>query len=244
MKKGLILVIAAIMALSLVLSACSGGGEEDKATPVPMGGDSTKAPSSATNSPANNTPQDTEAPKETEAPAVKDEVISVGKPVTVDHVQGSNKAEYLNDGEDMPVDTVERWSAYDNIQSNYTHWAVIDLESTYDITSCEITFEFVALYYVIEVSDTGEDGSWTQVYDSVEDGILGPNVYDSFDLKEAKGRYIRIMTYVPEDLVEDHVAWLASNTGGHPYFSIYEWTVYGMEAEADAEQGGETGDAA
>lgn len=60
--------------------------------------------------------------------------------------------------------------------------------------------------------------------------MLGPSVIDSFDLKEAEGRYIRILTYVPEDMRADHLEWLASNTGGHPYFSIYEWTVYGRAA--------------
>lgn len=239
MKKASVLVIAAIMTLALVLSACSGGGEDASATPVPMGGESTKSPAGTTNSPGSGSQQNTEAPAETEAPAAKGKVISVGKPVTVDHVQGSYAAEFMTDGEDRPGNPDERWSAYDNMQSNYTHWAMIDLESTYEITSCEITFEYVALYYVIEVSATGEDGSWTQVYDSLEDSLLGSNVYDSFDLKETAGRYIRLTTYVPEDLAEDHVAWLASNTGGHPYFSIFEWTVYGAEVETPVEDGSE-----
>lgn len=229
MKK----IISIIIALALALALCScGSGEngESKDTPVPMGDQKTEAPNITESS-------ETEAPKPsaeapTDTPASSSKLISEGKTVTADYEQGTFLAKYMVDGDDMPESAGERWSAYDDKQDNYTHWAMIDLGSVYEIRDNDITFEFAALYYTVEVSVDGTEGSWTKVFDSYEEGSsLGPNIFDSFNAENAKGRFIKLTTYVPEEITSEHVDWLASNTGGHPYFSIYEWAVYGVDAQ-------------
>lgn len=221
MKKIMVLIITLSM-IAFVFGACDRkDADRDKTTPISTGTSSSQPTATVANKTPTATAQ-TPAP----SPAAKEQLISVGKTATADHVQAPNDIAYICDGEEAPSSKDARWSCYDNVQTNYTHWAMIDLGQEYAIGRNEIYFEFAALYYTVEISADGQNG-WTKIFDSYEeDAQLGPNVFDEFDAGGAKGRYIRISTYCPEEAEEELLSFLSSTTGGHPYFSIFEWFVY------------------
>lgn len=162
-------------------------------------------------------PTDTPEPTATPLPVVN---VAEGKPVTADHEETSDfTADKAVDG-----DETTRWSGFslalENPTENYDRWLIVDLENEYVINSFEIWFEFLAVSYKIEVSLTGEENSWTTVFDS--DGInpVGPNQVFEEDIEPVKTRYVKFSTYRHEDQAPH---------SGYPFCSIYELIVWGYD---------------
>lgn len=189
-----------------VLVGCGGSKDSEKKTPEP-----TAMP---TDTPA---PTDTPEPTATPLPLVN---VAKGKPVTADHEETNDfTADKAVDG-----DEATRWSGFslalENPMENYDRWLIVDLEKEYIINSFEIWFEFLAVSYKIEVSLTGEENSWTTVFDS--DGVnpVGPNLIFEEVFEPVKARYVKFSTYRHED---------QSPHSGYPFCSIYELIVMGYD---------------
>ena len=155
-----------------------------------------------------------------ETPAEKTN-IAVGKTITANSEESGHAPELCVDG-----DLNTRYSAY-YIGSPEEFIVTLELGAVYNVGDVDIIFEFDAMYFEVLISETGEDGSWKAVYDTYEeDDFLGSGSEIEFDLNGEKAAFIRIHSYIPEDEAEEYNDWLSSTTGGHRYFSIYEWQVF------------------
>ncbi|MBO4364302.1 MAG: discoidin domain-containing protein [Clostridia bacterium] len=194
-----------------------------------------------TAAPATEAPVVTEAPKDTEPPTAEPEpteeptpakaVVNVvlGKSATADYTERGGTcgpADLVCDG-----DETTRWSGFDlsrpQWRDNLTYWVVIDLAGTFTLTDFYIMFESLTGFYSIQVSDTGEDGSWKSVY--VYDEVnLGPAALTDEGTFEAgtTAAFVRILVEYPEDEIF---------SSGYPYVSIYEFECYGYSEEGGAD---------
>lgn len=205
-----------IMAIVLVLAfallvGCGGSEDDEKKTPEP-----TTAP---TDTPE---PTNTMEPTATPIPVVN---IALGKSATADH----EETQELTADKAVDGDESTRWSGFslalDNPAENYDRWLIVDLEKEYVVKAFEIWFEYLSVSYKLEVSLTGEEKSWTTVFDSDGFNTIGPNQMFEEGIEPVKARYVKFLTYLHDD---------QAPASGYPFCSIYELKVWGYD-ESESE---------
>jgi len=219
MKKIFALLLVTAMVLAVAVSCTKPeDNPEPTATQIDLGGETEKPadPTAVvTEKPADPTPAPTEEPN-------KAKVISIGAYSISDVNKGLATCEWMFDGEEAPETNYERWDSFTS-DSELEHYVIIDLKKGYNLTSGEICFEFCNNYYKIFVSPTGQDDTWTEIYDAYADSPdMGANQIHEFSLK-GSGRFVKLLTCCPADAVEELTA------SDHHYFSIYEFYILGTE---------------
>lgn len=211
MKK-FVLVMMIVVALALFV----GCGGSDK------GGDATPTPTvEATATPE---PTDTPEPTATPVPVIN---VAEGKPVTADHEEnGDFTADKAVDGDEST-----RWSGFslqlENPMENYDRWLLVDLEEEYNLNGFDVWFEYLSVSFKLEVSLTGEEDSWTTVFDTEGINPVGANQMFEENFDEVKARYVRLSTYLHDE---------QAPASGHPYCSVYELYVWALD-ESKGKQG-------
>lgn len=229
MKKLFIL----ILAISMIFAFGCTSDKND-----PSDSTATKAPTNAPTATATSTEATPTEPAESATPDATPTIDPTpNKPkasqienvtvVSYDHQEANYIADYAVDGDENT-----RWSAYDTgkyTMTDYDHFIILDLGKAYTVTNIEVTFESLFVDVAIDISETGEDGSWTNVYDLVkDDNEIPASGFFDFEIKRpASARYLKLYSYVPEDEMDTPAA-------GHPYFSIWEMSIFGFEGAADA----------
>ena len=158
-------------------------------TPVPPTNTATNTPTNTpippTNTPTStpipptSTPTLTSTPTSTPIPTN----LALNKTASADSSQSSNPPARGNDGS-----TSTRWSA---ANANLNHWWMVDLGAIRTLTSSQVMWQTngVVYKYRVEVSNTGNNNSWTTVVDKTNNTSTAQTQTDTFS---ANGRYVRI----------------------------------------------------
>ena len=230
MKKIVSAAILTFLVFAVLLFAgCAGG--DDTGDPSASGNAVQTDGPEVTAVPATEAPTPTAAPTEapTEDPNVtpKPKLVNVAlnKPATANYTEEASNVfgpEAVVDG-----DETTRWSGFDlrlpNYKTELVHFVDIDLQGRFVLKEFSILWETLTGYYRIQVSDTGEDESWTTVYSSEDYATYSASPIDDFEIDLPNGteaNYVRIITDVPEDYVY----------ADHPFCSIYEFELLGYAA--------------
>lgn len=108
--------------------------------------------------------------------------IALNKPVTASTSQSNNTAAHGNDGNDST-----RWCAAD---SKAGHWWQVDLQKGYNLSGCEIHWQFGDQLYQYKVQGSADGKKWVMLTDQSEDGEVRKVERHLF---KANGiRYVRI----------------------------------------------------
>lgn len=219
MKKILVLLLA--LSLIFTLVAC---GEDTAADPTAQ---PTKAPTAApTKAP---TPVPTEAPTPDPNATPEPELVAIDNLTVLAfdfEESAATAAVKAVDG-----DETTRWSAYaasKYTMTDYDHYLIIDLGAVYTVAEISLYFEYVVANCAVAIANEYGEGietEWTTIMDLYEqDEWIGPGsqIYEITDVEPVAGRYLKVYSYLHDDM---------EVPSGHPYFSIYELSLYGYAAQ-------------